>query len=166
MTPAACGASTSTRVYSSPKGNDRAVKAARANSIPIRTQGQTNWTVRVLTDWALTRNTKLLPEEKPFSSTFYELSVAEMDFWLSRFVLEVRKANGDPYPPNSLYQLVCGLQRCLRNHGFGNIKLFEDSAFHGFRSTLDGEMKRLNATTLTKNKLNQLHQTKKTVYGS
>ena len=108
MTPATCGASTSTRVYSSRKGNE-AVKAARANSIPIRTQGQTDWTVSVWTDWALTRNTKLLPEEKPFSSTFYELSVAEMDFWLSRFMLEVRKANRDPYPPNSLYQLVCGL---------------------------------------------------------
>ena len=69
-----------------------------------------------------------------------------MDFLLSRFVLEVCKANGDPYPPNSLYQLVCGLQWHLRNHGRANVKLFEDPALHGFRSTLDGEMKRLNAT--------------------
>ena len=96
--------------------------------------------------WAQARNLQLLPEEKPFSSTFDELSLTEMDFWLSRFVLEVRKANGDSYPPNSLCQLVCGLQWHLRNHGHANVKLFEDPALHGFRSTLDEEMKRLNAT--------------------
>ena len=69
-----------------------------------------------------------------------------MDFWLSRFVLDVRKANGDPYLPNSLYQLVCGLQHYLYEHGRADIKLFENPSLHGFRSTLDGEMKRLNAT--------------------
>ena len=60
-----------------------------------------------------------------------QLSVDEMDFWLSKFVLEVRKANGDAYPLNSLYQLVCGLQRHLRNHGRADVKLFENHTLHG-----------------------------------
>ena len=46
----------------------------------------------------------------------------------------------------------------VRNHGRANIKLFENPAFHGFHSTLDGEMKQLNATGnyINKNRLNQL----------
>ena len=69
-----------------------------------------------------------------------------MNFWLSRFVLEVRKKNGEPYPPNTLYQLICGLQRQLRERGRADIKIFDNPSFHDFRSTLDGEMKRLNST--------------------
>ena len=58
----------------------------------------------------------------------------------------MRKANGDLYPPNTLYQLVCGLQRNLHVYGRADIKLFDNPAFHGFCITLDGEMKRLIAT--------------------
>ena len=59
-TPAA--ASTSTRIYTSPKGNE-AVKAARASSIPVKTKHQT---VRLWADWAIARNKNLLAGEKPF----------------------------------------------------------------------------------------------------
>ena len=31
--------------------------------------------------------------------------------WLSKFVVEVRRKDGKPYPPQSLYQICCGLQR-------------------------------------------------------
>ena len=34
----------------------------------------------------------------------------------------------------------------LREHGRADIKLFDNPSLHGFRSTLDGEMKRLNGT--------------------
>ena len=142
FSPPSVASTASRRLCSSPKGN-QAVNVAKACSIPARTQVQTDWTVRMWTEWAQAINLKLLQEEQPFSIKFDELTLDEMDFWLSRFVLEVRKANGDAYPPNSLYQLVCGLQRHLRNHG---VKLFENHALHGFRCTLDGEMKRLNAT--------------------
>ena len=69
-----------------------------------------------------------------------------MNFWLSRFVLEVRKRNGEAYPLNTLYQLVCGFQRHLREHGRADIKIFENPLFHDVRSTLEGEMNRLNGT--------------------
>ena len=105
--------------------------------------------------------------EKPFSRSFCDLAVSEMDFWLSRFVLEVRKANGILIPPNSLYELVCGLQRYLREHGCADIKLFENPSLCGFRSTLDGEMKRLNATSNYINKKQANTRARKpTVFGS
>ena len=41
---------------------------------------------------------------------------------------------------NTVYQLICGLQHQLRDHGHADIKVFDNPAFHDFRSTLDGEM--------------------------
>ena len=103
--------------------------------------------MKVWKEWALARNTWLLSDEQPFSTSFCKLTVSEMDFWLSMFILEVHKKNGDPYPPNTLYQLICGLQRQLREHGHADIKLLDNPSLHGFRSTLDGEMKCLNGTS-------------------
>ena len=41
--------------------------------------------------------------EKAFNHNFCDLIFPETNFWLSRFVLEVRKKYGDPYPSNTLY---------------------------------------------------------------
>ena len=82
--------SMSTRAYGSPKG-EKAVEVARRGSVPKKTQDNTEWSVKVWVDWASSRNNKLLPGEVPFSTDFCELTVSEMNFWLSRFVFEVRK---------------------------------------------------------------------------
>ena len=82
--------SMSTRAYGSPKG-EKAVEVARRGSVPKKTQDNTEWSVKVWVDWASSRNNKLLPGEVPFSTDFCELTVSEMNFWLSRFVFEVHK---------------------------------------------------------------------------
>ncbi len=70
-----------------------------------------------------------------------------MKFWLSRFVLEIRKVDGEPYNPNTLYQICCGLLRHLRiNCDRSDVNFLDDGEFQQFRSTLDAEMKRLNGT--------------------
>ncbi len=38
-----------------------------------------------------------------------------LNYWIRKFVLEVRKEDGQEYPPNSLASLVMGLQRYLPN---------------------------------------------------
>ena len=88
-----------------------------------------------------------MPGEQQFSFDFGTLSVAEMKFWLCRFVLEVRKANGEPYNPTTLYQIGCGLLRHLcNNSNRSDVNFMDSSDFHQFRATLDSELKRLNAT--------------------
>ena len=74
------------RVYGSPK-SDKAVARAIASGIPQKTKMQTDWTVRVWEQWAKSRNSRLLPGEKPFSAEFGSLTRSEMQFWLCRFVL-------------------------------------------------------------------------------
>ena len=73
------------------------------------------------------------------------MSDESIAYWLQRFVLEARKANGEHYSPDSLYQLCCGLQRALRDFD-REIIFFEQFTFSHFRSVLDGELKRLNST--------------------
>ena len=36
-------------------------------------------------------------------------------FWLPKFVAEIRKSDGSLYPPNSVYQICCGLSRALKS---------------------------------------------------
>ena len=46
-------------------------------------------------------------------------ALTEMDsptlcHWMERFVLEIRKTNGEEYQPNTLYHIVCGIMRYVR----------------------------------------------------
>ena len=60
----------------------------------------------------------------------------ELTHWLSRFVVEVRKVDGTEYPPNTLHDIVSGLQRHLRFKG-KMVDLFKDPLF---QASLDGKM--------------------------
>ena len=48
-----------------------------------------------------------------------------LNFWLSKFVCEVAKQSKKHYPPNSLYLLVCAINRHLSKTGGENsFKMF------------------------------------------
>ena len=72
-----------------------------------------------------------------------ELDLPILASHLSNFILEVRKKNGDEFPPNSLHHIISGLQRHLRFNGKPAVDFFNDTAFADFRMNLDAEMKRL-----------------------
>ncbi|KAL5005064.1 hypothetical protein ScPMuIL_018520 [Solemya velum] len=66
--------------------------------------------------------------------------------WFSRFIVEVRKQDGDFYPPKSLYLLSSGLLRHMRNIGNNeNFMNEKDDRFLRFRRTLDAQMKLLTS---------------------
>ena len=67
----------------------------------------------------------------------------ELDYWLAKFVVEVRKKGekAEFYPPTTFYQICCGLLRFLRNNGRAALNMFDDPMFKHFQDTLDGEMK-------------------------
>ena len=85
--------------------------------VPEKTRNQTKWAVKVWKEWATSRNKKLLSDKAPFSCEIEKLSAQLINFWLCRFVLEIRRRDGERYPPASLYQLCCGLLRHLRAAG-------------------------------------------------
>ena len=70
--------------------------------------------------------------------------VDELQADLCDFIVEIRKENGEQYPPSSMYDLISGLSLYLeREHGFTN-KLVS-GAFRSVRNTLDNIMKKRTA---------------------
>ena len=125
------------------------VDAVKKSSIPKKTQANTLWATKLWDNWAAFRVKSILPEETAvgcvLDSDVVKMKLPDVSFWLQRFVLEVRKSNGDVYSPDSLYQLCCGIQRALRDAG-QDVNIFEQFQFAQFRSVIDGELKRLNDT--------------------
>lgn len=60
-------------------------------------------------------------------------------------MLEAGKVDGCEYPPNTLYHIVCGIQRYMRVTTPGIDFIFKDAEFKSFIDSLNAEMKRLQS---------------------
>ena len=116
---------------------DNEVEKRRKSRIPANTKVNTSWAVRCWEEWAVERNVKV--KKNSSKEKYYEVNpdikkVAneQLDYWLGKFVLEIRKKKepGSVYPPNTLYQMCCGLQRFLRWLETVS-STFQDVAFDG-----------------------------------
>ena len=90
---------------------------AMVSGVPQKMRGYIQWLVDTWGTWAIHRNQPVQPGEAHFNCSTEALLVQEITFWLSRFVLVVRREDGNCYPPNSLYKLCCGLLRQLNDCG-------------------------------------------------
>lgn len=73
-----------------------------------------------------------------------KMTVDDINTCLCRFVMGVRKVNGELYPPDSLYLIMCGLLRKLRIHD----KDFLGQSYPRFtylRKTMDSEIENLTS---------------------
>jgi len=92
-------------------------------------------------EWALARNcsnSEVIPSEFVVAAQH-----SDIDSFMCYFGTEVRHQDGQLYPPLSLNQLCCSLQRAARFDGVA-INLFEEQKFLKFQATLDAEMKCLS----------------------
>ncbi len=75
----------------------------------LNTKRRDGWAVRNFEQWAQNRREQL-PDD-PVPDDLLESSNPEvMSKWLCCYILETRQENGKPYPPKSLYGLLCGIQ--------------------------------------------------------
>ena len=141
------GTSSSSR-WGSPKSSTD-IKKIRHAGVPVKTLQQTSWSLSVWEDWPnYRRHVTKCPEETKYElkEDFTTMDPASMNFWLCRFVVEARKKDKSAYPPNTVYQLCCGLNRALGAADRSDIKLFDDPRFTAFKDTIDSKMKELKAT--------------------
>ena len=76
------------------------------------------------------------------TENFLKMPVPSLQFWLPKFVLEVRRTDNNNYPPDSLYSICAALQRSLKFNDCADVQIFSDAKFSCFRGT---EMKRLRS---------------------
>ncbi|XP_053403038.1 uncharacterized protein LOC123535173 [Mercenaria mercenaria] len=115
-----------------------------------KTRQNNNWATSVWREWASARNGRFettLEPDYPIPENVGEFKDMEMlEYWLQRFIVETRRKDGGPYPPNTLIQIVTGLQRYLRTEckmtGL-NVLKSDNTDFAQFRKTLDSRMKEL-----------------------
>ena len=129
---------------------DFEVEQLRINSVPNATKASTNWGVCTWKEWSLTREVKEAEGVKNLSTPLLEMKEEDFAYWLTKFILEVRKQNGEQYPPKSLYAFVCSFKRYFEQNGVHHLNPLDTSnaLFGNFRSVLDGEMKRLHSLGL------------------
>ena len=83
----------------------------------------------------------------PVPELLTDFTPEKLDHWLSFFVIEVRRQDKQPYPPNSLFNLVAGIQRFIREERHCNDLDFfsKNSKVPRMRKALDCRMKELTA---------------------
>ena len=132
--------------------SDNELEKRNVERILQGTRHNTTWAVGVLKEWAEIRNSKAVEGcndlHRYVEPNILNLATDnEINYWLGKFVVEIRKKKpcGEPYPPNTPYQLCCGVQRYFRENGRADLNLSENVCFKTFQDSLDGEMKRLAA---------------------
>ena len=125
---------------------DNDVEQAIASSIPKNTKKSTDWAVNIWKEWSAHRRS-VCSSYTDWPVHLFIAQPQELNHWLSKFVLEARKSNGEPYTPDTLYNICSGLLRYIRERR-PQINIFKDSSYASFQRTLDGEMKRLRASGL------------------
>jgi hypothetical protein len=83
--------------------------AGLQDRIPKSTSNSTKWAVTVFKDWRSWRN--FLEDTKKDPNwpipTLQDGEVSSLDYWLARFICEVRRQDNEPYPPGR-YHIVWG----------------------------------------------------------
>ena len=97
---------------------------------PDNTKKNTGWAVRVFDEWRNERS-DACDEECP-ADLLESPSVESINYWLSRFVVECRRRDGEHYPSTTLYQLLAGLLRYSRSKS-KDCPNFLDKTDHRFR---------------------------------
>ena len=98
----------------------------------------TAWCIKLWNEWKEARE---ITSEEKIPTDICKLSPQQLQHYLSRFVLEVRRKDGTEYPPNTLYHVVCGVMRFLQQNGQPQVDFFKEQVYADFRTTLDAEMK-------------------------
>lgn len=96
------------------------------DAVPASTKYKNKWAVNIFAEWQRLREVKvpvldcggLFKDYDLHKVTAVSVDIAGMDalslnYWLSKFVVEVAKKSGERYPPKSVYGIICALKRYL-----------------------------------------------------
>ena len=92
------------------------------DAVPASTKYKNNWVVNIFAEWQRLREVLdcggLFKDYDLHKVTAVSADLARMDalslnYWLSKFVMEVAKKSGERYPPKSVYGIISALKHYL-----------------------------------------------------
>ena len=124
------------RHFGSPTSDDKIHKLIEQR-VPPNTKQNTNWCMGVWKAWS---------DHRKLNVSIKTLTAEELNNHLCKFIVEVNRQDGDP--PDSLYQIVVGLQHHLKENGRPELGILDDKNLHFVRAhkVPDGRMKQLTAS--------------------
>ena len=92
--------------FAKPK-TEKELQYSKENAEPITTKNTNKWALSIWNEWLKNRIANygegpgVLPHLLPNKEA--------LDQWMSKFLLEIRRLDGAEYPPNTIYQITCGI---------------------------------------------------------
>ncbi len=133
----------STTRFSTPQ-SDETIQTMKNESVPLATVRRNKWSLNLYKEWQNQRNKHLLPGESytdELKIQFRDIKRTEaIDYWVSKFILEVRKRDGTRYPRDSLVSIIAGLNANIKEN-IGPVNIFKDINFSKTQESLDLSMK-------------------------
>ena len=91
---------------------------------PENTKVNTRWAVKNFTDWQLDYNRRHAEDRCPDGILLTD-SARDLALWLQKYTVSTRKKDGQKYPPKTVYLLLCGLQRYMKEQKKHAFNLFD-----------------------------------------
>jgi hypothetical protein len=118
------------------------IEAFKKSRIPEKTQKKVDWAVRIYHDWWNVWKVRIDDGVCKVFKELKEMSVGEMDYVLQFFFSELRKKNGDQYPPRTIKEIAACVQHFLNYQMKIPLSLFKDVQFMATREAMDAAMKK------------------------
>ena len=80
----------------------------------MNTQRSVAWSMKVFQEWKYSRS---MDDDGEWPSDLFEVDdLGNLNFWVPRFINEVWRADGDPYPPTTIHLLYADLQLSMLDY--------------------------------------------------
>ena len=96
-------------------------------AIPSSTKYKHKWALKLFREWQQQREMKVpildprglsndyeLHKVNPVRGEIEDVDAISLNYWLTKFVMEVAKDSGERYPPRTVYKIVCGVRQKWR----------------------------------------------------
>ena len=96
------------------------------DAVPASTKYKNNWAVSIFSEWQKLREVQVplldcgglfkdydLHKVTTLSADIAGMDALSLNYWLSKFVMEIAKKFGGRYPPKTVYGIICALKRYL-----------------------------------------------------
>ena len=106
-----------------------------AAAVPKATEYKNRWAVKLFEGWKNERDNTRFSQEysslrlmevervEKFNTSLHLMKAESINFWLGKFVQEVRDQKSHRYPGKTLYQIIASLKRYLASKGRTDINL-------------------------------------------